>query len=306
MQFIQSYASFNQPYVAPTMLWNADLKCIKMGEHYVFLESGMVREAIALSDELSNDTSSWVHTGVDVISSIASSIPGGGTAASLFIDLIHTVSYFIEADNSRDTTLKASLALQGCITGVMTVSNIPVVKNVIGIIMKSAGKNLVGNFIKTILSMGAKVSKDAVKSIVESILNIRSLSNQLKNLLATLRKNSLFNSFNEIPTFKSVVDFIERKISNVVDDAAEIVKKEVASYKFNLKKDLKNILIAGYNSLEAGQKKRTTQDEFVRLGVQLSEKLFRDDLRGSLLTSDGIIDSVKKSIFNQNEEENKK
>lgn len=59
------------------------------------------------------DISEWSHILVDVTSAIADTVaPGSGA----IIDLIHAISYFIEAKTNNDKIEKMSLQLQGLVT----------------------------------------------------------------------------------------------------------------------------------------------------------------------------------------------
>jgi len=111
---------------------------------------------------VTEDVGDWLHVTVDVISGVADTlVPGSGSV----IDLMHAISYFIEAEVS-EATEKLSFHLQGFITLASIV--------LIGPLQQSAisAKNYIKQLLETTLPTATASVKQVSNSIVSSIVQV--------------------------------------------------------------------------------------------------------------------------------------
>jgi predicted nucleic acid-binding Zn-ribbon protein len=307
MDFLMPYNSFtnNNTYVKPMFYWNESAKCVRIGEHYIFIEQNIVLEKKELATHMVSDSfsfssmipqtaSEWTHLGADAVSAIVSSIPGG-QPFSMWFDVVHAVSYFIEAQHTENEAEKFSLYIGGAVTGVLAFGP-PLLKNVGGAIVKKLTGNLIGRFFISLFKFVGKGGKYLITGKWLSQLVARLffskdyLGKKFANVIGKHESGTIFKMLNKIPFFKTVTDFVKNKFSVALSETSQILTKELGIYKMSLRKELPEALITTYSKLDTATKNLIDEKTFVEISMKKADDKFISKITAESLSKKGAGD----------------
>lgn len=152
-----------------------------------YIDSFEIFESKLTAHPINEDLSDWLHIATDVISAVADTmVPGTGA----IIDLIHSISYFVEA-SAAETTEKMAFHLQGFITLSSIVLIGPLQQAAVS--AKTYIKNLFDATLPT-ASAAIRSGSNAAASAVSKTLT--DLLNAMSQIVSSLTKkiNELANS----------------------------------------------------------------------------------------------------------------
>jgi hypothetical protein len=316
MEYVKPYNDFSNKqskYIRPEMFWNANAKCIRIGEHYVFIEQNLVLEQKDLTSDkvlefmgididvdslMPKTASDWVHLGVDGASAIASAFPGIGTAVSFIIDMIHSVSYFIEADYEEDQSKRYGLYVGGVITGIMGITTLPAIKNIFGSLLKGFVKGSIGTFFKRILKI-SNIPFKLLSEFIKMCFNLPFLKKGFYNFIVKNESSATFKLFAKVPMFKKVVDFVKTKIGKSLTNASEILVKDLDTYKIGVRTELPKMYGKMYDQMDRSIRKTIDKKTFVRLNMENAEKSYIKPLTKDAIASGVNTLKVGNDIFSK-------
>jgi hypothetical protein len=299
MEHLIAYNNFNNnhSFIRPEFHWSAEAKCLRIGEHYVFLEKNLVlerkdfnseklNEEWGLSSILPDSVSDWMHLGVDVSSGIISTLGPIGTGASVLIDIAHAGAYFYEAEG-KDEATKTGLYVGGAITGIMAFVAIPAVKNAIGATVKGVlGLGKVA-LIKGMLQLGKKFGSGIIKGIIAKLFGYDIIGKKVAKMVGKYETTKIFKLLYKVPVFKQIIDFVKTKFTKVTAEFSQIMIKELNLYKLSLRKDISLGLSKSYKGLDTATKAMMDEKTFVKIGLEKAEKQYISKLTKANLAAKG-------------------
>jgi hypothetical protein len=286
MEYVKPYSAFSdKQFSRPVIEWNAAAKCIRIDEHYLFVEHNLVLEK---NDERLNEfldwkslmpdtPMEWVHLGVDGVSAIASAFPGAGTLISFAIDMIHAVSYFIEAQYTNNQSEKWSLWVGGAITGIMGLMTAPSAKNVLGAMLKGGLKGGVGSLFKNSFKLaikGGNIPFRIIGFFIRQCFRIGGLRKRFYNFIVKNESSSTFKLLSKIPMFRKVVNFVKTKMGRAMTELSEIFVKDLDAYKIGIRAELPKMFSKSYDQLDRSIRKTMDKKTFVKMSMDHAENMY--------------------------------
>ena len=173
MNYLNKYEPYNeQPKIDFDITFNTKYNCLKIGELYLFMneEKAYLEHELPLnesffgidwSDFLPKTTSDWIHLSADVVTGIVSVLGPVGYAVSVVLEIIHGLSYFVEA--YYDKPNETSLMIGGAITLIMAFIPAGAVGNIVAKTAKRGGKSILKAVYK---GTGAKMTIKMMKFLM--------------------------------------------------------------------------------------------------------------------------------------------
>lgn len=261
----------------PTFLYSKEHQCIKVDDHYLFLESG---EVIKAGDERLNElfgmdfsalipktVSDWGHLGVDVISGIADAAGlftfGGASVASLVIDYLHAVAYVYEA--TTDAANATSLRIGGAITALF--ANIPFMGNIGSGIVKMAMR-LVGvgggRLCKYLFKTMPKAAIPAFVRFLKS--GGKSIVSKITTCFAKMGEGKLGQMLMKVPAVQKIVNYAKGGgFGKAFSSATTHITTDLAVYSRSTVHEAETMIRGSYKQLDPAVRQMLTMGEYTTM-----------------------------------------
>ena len=286
MDFILDYDRFNKQNKLD-LLWNEKLKCIKIDNFYIFPDKELVLESgdnrlnelfgmdLNLTSLLPQDISGWTHLGVDAISGIISSFPIGGKIISSVVDMLHGMSYFVEAGYKESSNEKFSLTVCGIITLAFGVIPALGVENAVSATLKRAitviTKSGIGKFISWLIKYTIGLPLIMTKTLFKAIFNISILKQAVTKFLLKNQDTWIFKALYKVPVVKQIIDFFKKNLDFIFSNAEKYIAKDLDLFKKATISELNTAYKASYKTLDKKLQSILTEEQFVKANLKHAE-----------------------------------
>jgi hypothetical protein len=284
MDYVLSYDSYREDnsFDKPIFLWNESSKCLKVGKYYLFLEKEIVleegderlNEEFGLSSLIPQTTSDWVHLGVDGVSAIVSALGGKFVGIGIVIDILHSISYFMEAYYKPNEAF--GLTLCGVITALFAPIPAFGAESIGGAVIKrtiTAVSKLSGGFFKTLFSLGASILPiNLFKRLFKYIFNLQPVRKIFLDIILKYEDTWAFKMLLRVPGVKKMIDFIKNDLSVVLANAEKYIAKDFIVFKKAVISESQKVFSARLKSLDPIVSKMITEEQLGRLGKAIATK----------------------------------